>query len=211
MDLLAAWTSVCRTQGARGDLVGAGQRLLAAYGSPARSYHDQRHLAEVLTRVDELAAEAADPDLVRLAAWFHDAVYLTAPRPGEPMGEELSAALAERDLLSLGVARAAAAEIARLVRLTATHEPAEGDTNGAVLCDADLAVLAGDADRYAAYARDVRREYAAMPEELFRAGRAKVLRSLVKAPALFRTERGQMWWEAAARINISAELQLLDG
>ena len=98
MDLFAGWTRVALAVGASGDIAGTGARLLGAYGSPDRTYHDLRHLTEVLQRVDELAAEATDPDLVRLAAWYHDAVYDTSAGP--PAGvdlsnEERSARLAE--------------------------------------------------------------------------------------------------------------------
>lgn len=210
MDLVDSWLSLCQSQGARGDLSGVGGRLLAAYGAPDRIYHDLRHLADVLTRVDELAGEAADPDLVRLAAWFHDAVYATAPEPGQATCEERSATLAERELRGIGVPAPARAEVARLVRLTASHAPAGGDRNGAVLCDADLAVLARDPAGYQAYASDVRREYAAVPDALFRAGRASILRTLLEAPALFSTRRGQSW-EVLARGNMAAELAALAG
>src|SRR5438045_2173033 len=36
--------------------------LLDAYAQPARGYHDLRHLAEILDRVDELVGVAAAPD-----------------------------------------------------------------------------------------------------------------------------------------------------
>jgi predicted metal-dependent HD superfamily phosphohydrolase len=211
MDLVAAWARVCQAQRAVGDVSSAGGRLLDAYGGPGRIYHDLRHLAEVLARVDELAGEAENPDLVRLAAWFHDAVYVAQPAAGGASGEELSARLAELELAGLGLPVRARDEVARLVRLTARHAPAEGDHNGAVLCDADLAVLARDPAGYAAYVADVRREYAAVPEPAFRAGRAAILRALLEAPVLFRTPLGRSRWEAPARANLVAELRTLDG
>ena len=104
--------------------------------------------------------------------------------------EERSAALAERALAETDLPDATVAEVARLVRLTTTHDPDEGDRDGAVLCDADLAILAADPERYAAYAAAVREEYAAVPDEAFREGRAAVLRGLLDLPSLFRTAAG---------------------
>jgi hypothetical protein len=46
-----------------------GQTLLASRAEPRRCCHNIEHLRDVLVRVDELAAHAADPDRVRLAAW----------------------------------------------------------------------------------------------------------------------------------------------
>ncbi|MDN3352748.1 metal-dependent phosphohydrolase [Actinomadura sp. DC4] len=193
MDLRARWPGP--------EPVGAD--LLRRYAEPHRRYHTLDHLAAVLDGVDALAAEADDVEAVRLAAWFHDAVY----DPARGDNEERSAVLAEQALAGTGLP---VAEVARLVRLTTTHDPQEGDRNGAVLSDADLAILAAGPERYAAYAAAVREEYAAVPDEAFRAGRADVLRSLLGLPALFRTPAGHERWEAAARHNLRTELMLLE-
>lgn len=184
-------------------------RLLAAYGDPARGYHDLRHLTDVLDRVDELRGELAGPgdlDAVLLAAWFHDAVYR-----GAADDEERSAQLAERQLA--GVLDAdATAEVARLVRLTRTHRPDPGDRNGQVLSDADLAILAADEARYADYAAGVRREYPQVDDATFRAGRAVVLENLLAKPSLFHTDLARARWEEPARRNLRREIeQLRDG
>lgn len=179
--------------------------LLARWAEPQRKYHTTAHLAAVLDRVDTLAGHAADADAVRLAAWFHDAVY----RPDRSENEERSAVLAERALPEAGVPAGTAAEVARLVRLTVTHDPADGDSNGEVLCDADLAILASPPKEYAEYAAQVREEYGFVPDETFREGRAAVLRQLLELPRLFRTPYGAAEWEPRARHNLLTELELL--
>ena len=181
-------------------------RLAERYGEPHRHYHDLRHLQEVLHTVDELADLADDADAVRWAAWFHDAVYDVR----RDDNEEMSARLAVEELTALDCDGALVAEVARLVRLTATHRPADGDANGAVLCDADLRILAADPWRHGEYVADVRREYAHVPDEDFRAGRAAVLRGLLSADRLYLTEAGQERWEQRARANLTAELERLE-
>lgn len=181
--------------------------LLARWREPQRYYHTLTHLTAVLDRVDTLQDHAADPDVVRLAAWFHDAVY----RPDRSENEERSARLAERALTEAGVPAVRTAEVARLVRLTVTHDPADDDRDGQVLCDADLAVLAEHPAAYAAYTAAVREEYAFVPNDAFREGRSAVLRQLLDLPALFRTPYGREHWEATARHNLAAELDLLSG
>ncbi len=173
-------------------------RLVAAYATE-RGYHDLRHLAEVLGRIEELG-EGDSVELV-LAAWFHDAVY-----DGAPDDEERSARLAETELAGAGVD---VAEVARLVRLTVAHDPAPGDHAGQVLCDADLAILAAAPERYAEYASGVRRDYAAVPEDVFRAGRLAVLEELLARDALFRTDHARREWEPRARTNLAAEIATL--
>lgn len=202
MDLVDRWTRLAgpRTRALGNDLV-------ARYTQEHRRYHDQAHLIAVLDLVDELAEYADDADVVRLAAWFHDAVY----DPERSDNEELSAGLAERMLADTDLAADRIAEVVRLVRLTVTHDPAPGDRNGQVLCDADLAVLAAEPEAYAAYASAVQEEYGFVPEDLFRQGRADVLRGLLGLPALFHTPRGREHFEARARHNIKTELLLLRG
>ncbi|MCX5376828.1 hypothetical protein [Streptomyces sp. NBC_00091] len=203
--LRARWHATATAAGATRDPAPYADRLLAAWAEPQRQYHTTAHLADVLARIDVLAAHAADPAAVELAAWFHDAVY----RPDRSENEERSAALAERALPELGVDAARTAEVARLVRLTVTHDPAPGDTNGEALCDADLAVLAGAPQAYAAYVAAVRAEYGFVPDEAFRTGRAAVLRQLLALPRLYRTPYGAAHWEAPARRNLAEELTTL--
>ncbi|WP_407838549.1 hypothetical protein ACE1OC_22800 [Streptomyces sp. DSM 116496] len=205
-NLRARWHATTAAAGAAPDRDPApyADRLLTAWAEPQRKYHTTAHLADVLARIDVLAPDdaAADRAAVELAAWFHDAVY----RPDRSENEERSAALAERALPELGIDGARTAEVARLVRLTVTHDPAPGDANGELLCDADLGVLAGTTEEYAAYAAAVRSEYGFVPDEAFRAGRAAVLRQLLELPRLFRTAYGAAHWEAPARANLTAEL-----
>jgi predicted metal-dependent HD superfamily phosphohydrolase len=181
-----------------GDLAEVRDALLAAYARD-RGYHDTRHLAEVLDRVDELASagESFDGTPVRLAAWFHDGVY-----DGEPGAEERSAQWA----LTALEGRREREEVARLVRLTEHHRPDEDDADGCVLSDADLAILAAAPGRYAEYVADVRHEYAHVPDDLFAAGRAAVLRDLLAKPSLFHTRHAREHWEAPARANVEEEL-----
>lgn len=202
--LLAAHRDIC-------------EQLLEAYGEPGRGYHSIEHLQEVFERIDAiLAGEAAgsagqgathdiDLDAVLLAAWFHDAVYDT-----EGNNEERSAALAERGLTNAEVPKELVDEVARLVRLTATHKVAADDLNGQVLCDADLGILAADEERYAEYTQGVRREYQHVSDEDFRRGRARILRDLLAAPSLFNTSFAKQHWEKRARANVEQELTELE-
>lgn len=207
--LTARWREsliAARAGGAGPDPEPYARNLLRRWAEPQRRYHTTDHLLAVLDRLTELRGHAADPPAVELAAWFHDAVY----RPEREENEERSAALAERALPEAGVPKARTAEVARLVRLTVTHDPSDGDRNGEVLCDADLAVLAGPPEEYARYASAVREEYAFVPDEHFRPGRVAVLRQLLALPRLYRTPHGSRHWEGLARHNLRTELALLE-
>ncbi len=180
----------------------AGRDLLRRWGEPHRRYHNVEHLNYVLDVIDAHAGVAADADAVRLAAWFHDAVY--DPRATD--NEDRSAVLAVDVLRGLAVAAARVDEVARLVRLTATHDPRPGDSNGALLVDADLAILAAAPERYDRYAGQIRQEYHHVEDAAFAAGRAAVLRRLLDDPVLYRVLAVSTAARTQARQNMQREL-----
>ncbi|PZF96218.1 metal-dependent phosphohydrolase [Micromonospora deserti] len=207
--LLDRWRAAARKAGAAGPaaVTDAGAGLLARWREPHRHYHTVAHLTAVLDVVDAYAGWADRPDLVRLAAWCHDAVY--DPRAEGDANERDSAALAETLLTRLGLPAGAVAEVRRLVLLTAGHAADPADPDGALLCDADLAVLAAPPPAYDRYATAIRREYAHVPDPAFRAGRARVLHALLALPALYRLPPLAARWEAPARANLTRELTTL--
>jgi predicted metal-dependent HD superfamily phosphohydrolase len=180
---------------------GLGPRYTQAH----RAYHNLMHIEDVLLRVEELEPPDEDELALALAAWFHDAVY----QPGKDDNEDRSAYVAYDALEQIGADPALIAEVVRLIRLTAQHDPESDDVAGAVLCDADLSILAAAGDRYLKYATAIRQEYIHVPQAEFQAGRAKVLQSLLDRPTIFRTAYGREHWEAAARANIAHELATL--
>ena len=182
-----------------------GAALLARYGEPHRRYHTAEHLAKVLRTIDELAGDH-DLFLVRLAAWFHDAVYVIPP--GQLPNEEASARLALRELSRAGLEQEDLTQVARLVRLTATHQPGSRDPEGELLCDADLAILAAPPEEYADYVAAIRAEYARVPEPEFVAGRLEILTRLAEGE-IFRTSKGRELIDAA-RANLLAECEALE-
>src|SRR5690349_16822312 len=180
-----------------------GEDLLARYAEQHRHYHNQRHLTEVLETIDDLADYPDDADTVRLAAWFHDAIYDPQADPGE--NEEVSAQLAELELAAYGVEASRVEEIGRLVRLTAKHDCAPDDRNGAVLCDADLRILSLPQHRYDEYAAGIRQEYAHIADRDFARGRMTFLQGLSDT-RLYVTPRGHEEWERPARENLAREV-----
>lgn len=193
-DLIARWNATLPHQEPMGE------GLIRRYREPHRRYHNVDHLQQVLTKIDELADDH-DLFLVRLAAWFHDAIYDIPFR--ELTNEDASARLSLRELSRAGLEQEDLTQVARLVRLTATHVPGSRDPEGELLCDADLAILAAPAEQYAAYVAAIRAEYAAVPETDFVAGRLAVLEPLTEGE-IFRTGKGRAMTEAA-RANLAAE------
>jgi predicted metal-dependent HD superfamily phosphohydrolase len=205
-----AFRSAARGAGATADdadLDAAAQYLLSRWTEPQRHYHDVTHLTSVLEVIDHFAHLTPNPDQVRLAAWLHDAVY--DPRALGDANERDSAEFAAGLLASLGAPDEVSTEVARLVNLTAGHATEDDDPDGELLCDADLAILAADAPRYARYTEAIRREYAHVPDDAFRGGRSRVLTELLNLPSIYRLAPIHELWEDRARANLEAELEEL--
>jgi predicted metal-dependent HD superfamily phosphohydrolase len=181
------------------------ERLVARYREPRRHYHTVKHLAYVLGVADELAAVVPLRDVhsVRLALFFHDAIY----EPGASSNEAQSAALARAMLGELGTDAGRIDATAVLIEATARHE-AGGGSDAAVVVDADLAILGETPAVYAAYAIGIRAEYGHLADGEWRAGREVVLRHFLDRPAIFSTAPMRAR-EPRARANLTAELASL--
>jgi predicted metal-dependent HD superfamily phosphohydrolase len=177
--------------------------LIAAYAAPGRHYHNLAHVEDCLGKL------AAVPDLTEAeravlteAIWWHDVVY-DATRSDN---EELSAQLAEQQ-----VADDMRAEVGRLIRLTRTHQVEADDRLGAILISIDLSILAAEPARYDAYAAAIRREFAHVPDDAYRAGRADVLKRFAARPVIFPDAAFAQALDAQARANLARELAALQG
>lgn len=201
--LLADWIRLAGADNAH-----YGRDLIARYQEPHRRYHTDEHLRHILRTLDLFGEAAPDPEAVRYAAWFHDAVY-DVGGDSALSNEERSARLGEDVLKALNASPALIAETGRLVRVTTDHKPDLTHANGQVLCDADLAILGADPAEYDRYSAQVREEYRVYPDEQYRPGRTAVLRTLLDRPVLFRTAVGRDLFEDAARRNIQAEIERL--
>lgn len=177
--------------------------LVQRYTAANRHYHNLHHIAFVLQIIEELRPLAQDINTIQLAAWFHDAVY----EPGAADNEEQSATLATQLLTGLGLPAAAIERVAQLILTTRDHRPLAGDIDSQILLDADLATLAAEPARYDAEVAGVRREYAHVPDEAFRRGRAQILSRFLERPRLFQTEAMYSRLEARARANIQREIE----
>lgn len=183
--------------------------LIDRHAEPHRRYHSVEHLGEVLGAAEALLpwAGAADPLAVRLALWFHDAVYDPAADAG--VNEAASASLARERLASLGLAAEVVDEVQRLVLVTAGHAVEGDDPSGAVVVDADLAILASPPDRYERYVADVRAEYGHVPDSRWRIGRTKVLDRFLAADRLFHVDLPDDGRQARATLNLRREREAL--
>ena len=186
----------------------AGERLVVMWSSPDRRFHNLKHAIDVLARVDELADESHNPDIMRLAAWYHGCVFSSATEQtykrngGED--EVASAAYAAKDLHGLGVPDAVTDRVCALILNLKRHNLAHDDIDALALNDADLGTLAVNPQQYKRYRELVREEYAHIPDERYLRGRATIISKLLSRETLFSSPLGARW-ELPARQNLQAE------
>jgi predicted metal-dependent HD superfamily phosphohydrolase len=102
-------------------------------------------------------------------------------------------------------------EVGRLIRLTKTHQVEPADKLGAILISIDLSVLAAEPSRYDAYATAIRKEFAHVPDDAYRSGRADVLSRFAARPVIFPDAAFALTCEQKARENLARELASLRG
>jgi predicted metal-dependent HD superfamily phosphohydrolase len=177
-------------------------RLAAAYTAPARHYHNLQHIESLLNRL--AAHPLQDPVAVGLAVWFHDAVYDSLRADNEAQSAEWALTFLQETSLE----HARRARVADLIRRTHDHTQPQPlhDTDLLLFLDADLSILGAPKAAYWNYAHQIRREYQAVPEPAYRAGRSQVLARLLAAPVLFHTPALRDELNAPARRNLQAEI-----
>ena len=98
--------------------------------------------------------------------------------------------------------------MAALVSQIHRHSASTVDVDAQALSDADLATLACEPQKYAAYRKNIRAEYAHIPVEDYLEARLAILNKLVARSRIFCSPMAAMW-EEPARENITAELARL--
>jgi predicted metal-dependent HD superfamily phosphohydrolase len=175
--------------------------LRTAYQEPHRHYHTQEHIRDCLDKFELLREQALRPDEIELAIWFHDAVY----RPHRSDNEQQSADWAVRFLTDSRAAADVAGRVWGLIMAT-RHAVVPSDPDTAILIDVDLSILGADADRYARFETEVRREYRWVPRFLYRRKRAEILRSFLQRPKIYATDLFNARYESQARRNLRAAI-----
>ena len=183
--------------------------LSERYAEPGRHYHGLAHIEALLELARQYRASLSDPEAVEAAIWFHDAIYDSRAADNEAR----SAALASSRLAGR-VDPERLARICAMIEATATHSlpdlPDEASRHDAALfLDMDLSILGASPLAFDNYEAAVRREYAWVAEDAWRAGRAAVLRRFLDRETIFHTQPFHDLFEAQARRNIARSIARL--
>jgi predicted metal-dependent HD superfamily phosphohydrolase len=171
--------------------------LLGRYSEPHRAYHNVEHLKDCFRRFDEVHGLARYPAEVLLALWFHDAIYDTRASDNE----EESARWAREVVVSSGGSPTSASRINDLI-LATRHDSSSIRGDAALVADIDLTILGAPPERFQVYDRQIRQEYAWVPEPDFREARLQILEGFLVRPAIYLTGPFRRKYETQARQNL---------
>lgn len=192
---------MCGALGATRELEPSYRRLVALYRTPARAYHNLRHVEHCLAEYDEVRHLAVHPSAVEAALWFHDAVYDSKATDNE----EKSAEIAGKMLAAMGVRPALRRTVRKLI-LHTKHAGVPGTKDGKIVVDIDLAILGASPAVFARYERGIRTEYNWVADSVFRPKRAEFLQSLLNRKRIYATDVFFRKYEAEARKNVSRSI-----
>ncbi len=186
--------------------------VLDAYDNPARPYHNIVHLADVLEKLDwartvlgndGTVSHLSIEDSVRmfmrieLALFYHDVIYDAKAKDNEEKSRDLFLEHAK----NFGMADDDRTAIARLIDITAKHTTASA-LDEHILCDCDLAILGADRETFARYDRNIRIEYAHIPQDVWNVRRPGVLKHFLDQPRLYKTNAFHKRYDEPARANL---------
>ena len=196
------------------DLEHEGADLMQRWNAPNRQLHNVRRLMNMLTHIDEIASSAHDPDILRVAAWYHGA-FLNKALEIKLGGFQANFAAtrcidhAHNRLTNLGVADEVVARIDELIAFLTRHRAPRSDFDAQVLVDADLAGLACSPQDYKKIRTALRAELSELDDLQFVKARLALVKKLLSYETIYQSPLGSAW-ENTARANLEVELTRLD-
>ena len=196
------------------DLEHEGADLMQRWNAPNRQLHNVRRLMNTLTHIDEIASSAHDPDILRVAAWYHGA-FLNKALEIKLGGFQANFAAtrcidhAHNRLTNLGVTDEVVARIDELIAFLTRHRAPRSDFDAQVLVDADLAGLACSPQDYKKLRTSLRAELSELDDLQFVKARLALVKKLLSYETIYQSPLGSAW-ENTARANLEVELTRLD-
>lgn len=177
--------------------------LMWWYGQGDREYHTIEHIKACFNVLDRVFPKP-DP-AVEFALWYHDCVYFSQ----EHTNEERSAEIASRALRDMGYNIDFRQSVSDLI-LATKHNVLPQTENEKIVVDVDLSILGEDPKTFDTYEKQIREEYAWVPEDGFRAGRIKVLEGFLDREWIYSTpEMRKNGYEGRAQENLRRSLAAL--
>jgi len=181
-----------------------GELLRNQYQQPHRKYHNIQHIEYCLAVLEACPVVCNDPMAVRLAVFFHDAVYDTWAKDNEERSTDFAEFCMKRLCLpaySIGVVRSCI--------LATKHDALVDDWDQQLVADIDLFGLSLPKDEFRANTAKIRLEYFWATDKEFAQGHSAILQKLLDRPHIYQTQWFCDNFEKVAKANLTRVLREL--
>ncbi|OBX21774.1 hypothetical protein BAA08_11430 [Bizionia sp. APA-3] len=173
-----------------------------AYCSKSRHYHNLNHIKNMLSELEKVSKYVRELDTLLFAIYYHDIIY----KATKSDNEHQSALKFQKRISNTTFTNIK--ECIAQIEATKTHKLAtDSDTN--ILLDIDLSILGKSPETYCAYSNNIRKEYQIYPDLMYNKGRKKVLKNMLDADSIYKTDFFKQAFENQARTNLKRELESL--
>lgn len=180
------------------------EEINSSYSSKNRYYHTLQHIENLIWELTSIKESINCWEAILFASYYHDIVY----EVHQHNNEEKSAELAESHMKKLGVDNnIIELSISQILATKLHQKTSNSDIN--YFLDADLCVLGSSWETYLDYSQNIRKEYGIYSNEVYSAGRIKVLEHFIHKERIFTTEHFYKKYEKNALTNINREIQTL--
>lgn len=173
-------------------------------GLEGNAYHNVNHIKHCLKEFEEVKDKLKDPEAVRLALIYHDAVY----DPKLVYNEEKSGDKFMHDFPN----HYKSLKVTKLIMVTKDHifpKEYEPDWDYGYMIDIDCAILGAEPDVYDAYREAIAKEYDHVKADEFIDGRSKFIIKMLSRPNIYWSNYFHGKYEYKARHNLTKELETL--
>ena len=182
--------------------------IVARYKTPPRFYHTfEGHISFCLREMEIAPINLIhNKEAVAMALLLHDAVMDFSRSDNEKQSAILALHLGQQLEIPIPFLRL----VARLIRATKHHYQCDSENQDQkIVMDIDLAILGQKQDDFNKYEKNIRREYAFVPEVLFKSQRVAILESFLQRPFIYQTKYFQEKYESQARQNLALSINKL--
>jgi len=174
------------------------------YHESHRHYHRPAHIAHCLRQFDAARPGMDQPDLVELAIWYHDVVYLCGASDNELQSAELFKAHADGQLSSRAMAI-----VYDLIMVTIHDQKLPVTLDQEYVVDIDLSSFGLPWEQFLTDSKAVRAEFNHLSDAEFYPGQCRFFDMLLARDNFCFTEFFRQRHELQARENIQRYLQQL--
>jgi len=189
---------------AKGDPIAEFSRLSQLYSNPERFYHNLNHIKNCLNELNQIENLMKNPNLIRFAIWYHDAIYNTKLKDNE----EQSAELAHKVCLAAKLSNKFAIDTKNAI-LSTKHNIIPNSFDLKSLIDIDLSILGKSPEEYNQYELNILKEYAWAPIDKYKNARKQVLQMFLNRDSIYLTDFFRNKYETQARLNLQKAIENL--